>query len=59
MTVTVEGCVGGKLPNSQKQLVLVTNERICQKIDLDRPFRLNFFFGHSVYYISQHCIEME
>ena len=23
------------------------------------PFRLNFFFGHSVYYISRHCIEME
>ena len=38
----------GYFSNLQKQLVFVTNERICKKIGGDRPFRLNFTFEHSV-----------
>ena len=37
----------GYFSNLQKQLVLVTNERICKKIGGDRPFRLNFTYEHS------------
>ena len=38
----------GYFSNLQKQLVLVTNERICKKIGGDRPFRFNFTYEHSV-----------